>query len=285
MCSSFSFNPRVAVMKWKLASSASGPDRYGRSASRPSRWRPSAISAAAILITTRSRSVAGHERFHAIVGLPGAGPSARLEQRFGARQFLRRKRRFEIDVLLVQRLPRLIGFRRRREVVIGALQRLDRAHRLSGKIGGEAEAQPGELRLGQLLQHQRFVDRDRALVVLLRFADFREPERRILGKVSVDLARGEIGEDACPPRHTDRASSARGRCNNARSPRPAWSTARRRSRAAAPRRVCRLPRAGARRARSSSSPDRAWRSARARATSPPGRSAPADAPSATASQE
>ncbi len=121
-------------------------------------------------------------------------PAARLEQGLGARQLLRRQRRISIDVLPVELEAGLIGFGAGRVVVIDALQRLNRSRRLPGSVGREPQSQPRGLRPRELPGDERFVDRDRALEVFLRFAGFGLQESGVFGQVPVDLARGQFAK-------------------------------------------------------------------------------------------
>ena len=139
---------------------------------------------------------AGQEPFTRSYDAARVRPSPCLEQGLGPRQFLGGKRRLEIDVLLVERFTGLLCLDRGRIVVVGALQGLDRSHRLPGEIGGQAQAQPGQLRLRQLPRHERFVDGDRPLVVLLRLSNLGETKRGVFRQVTIDLARGQVREDA-----------------------------------------------------------------------------------------
>ena len=175
---------------------------------------------------------AGHERLDAIVRRLRGGPAARLKQRFGARQLLWRPTRASRSTsCLSSASAGAIRLRRRRD---SRSTRAAGPRPIASASPARSAARPSRSHAtcgcASFFATSAFVDGDRALVVLLRFADLGETKRRILRQVPVDLPRRQIARTRGRLPRSDRASSAPGRCSSARSRQPGSSTARRRSR-------------------------------------------------------
>ncbi len=139
--------------------------------------------------------VGGRIRLDALVRRLGRCPAPALVQRLGACEFLRHQARIDRCVQASERDLCFIGLGAQREVEIHSPQSLDCARVIPGGFGRLPESQPGDVRPGELLPDQRFVNDDGTAKIVETFSSFSLGKRRVFGQVAFDVSRRKCRED------------------------------------------------------------------------------------------